>query len=202
MKFLLSVMMALACSSICVADDEKDEKSKTEKSQPIEFGKGKLKMSAPAAWEKKAPKNRIVTYEFSIAPAKGDKRPGRLTMMPAGGSVKDNIARWKTQFKLPTGDDGKKAFKLEEKEYGGTQVFLVDIRGTYKDRPAPFVPKQVMRADYRMLGAIIIDESIGQIFVKMYGPAKTIEANAKPFKKMIEELKLAKKKAKTPTPEK
>lgn len=187
MKFFASLLIVLVVTTIGVADDEKKGKA-----QPIEFGDGKLKMSAPAKWEKKKPRVRIVTYEFAIEPAKGDKRPGRLTMMRAGGSVKDNVARWKGQFKLPAGAEGKKAFTVEEKEVDGVEVYLIDIKGTFKDRPAPFVPNEVLRKDYRMLGAIIVEKSVGQIFVKMYGPAKTMEANAKAFTEMIEGLKLKK----------
>lgn len=191
MKFLLTLLLTVAVSPICFADDDKDDDKKA-KPQPIEFGKGKLTMNAPGKWEKKEPRVRIVTYEFSVKPAKGDKQSARLTMMRAGGSVKDNVARWKGQFKLPTGDAAKKAFTVEEKEIDGVKVHLVDIKGTFKDRPAPFVPNEVLRKDYRMLGAIIVEESVGQIFVKMYGPAKTMEENAKAFNEMIEGLKLAK----------
>lgn len=187
MKIATSLLALLLTVSVAVADDEKESKG-----HQVEFGKGKLTMTAPASWEKKQPRVRIVAYEFAIKPEKGDERPGRLTMMQAGGSVKDNIARWKSQFKLPSGEAGEKAFDLDEKEIDGVQIHLVDIQGTFKDRPAPFLPNEVLRKDYRMLGAIIVEESIGQVFVKMYGPAKTMEANKKAFTEMVEGLKFDK----------
>jgi hypothetical protein len=71
-------------------------------------------------------------------------------------------------------------------------VYRVDIRGTYRDRPRPFDPNEVLRKDYRMLAAILVEGTVGQVFIKMYGPAKTIEQNSKAFDKMVEGLKLTK----------
>ncbi len=186
MKYLLCLTTLL---TIYVAPCRADEK----KGEAIEFASGSLTMTAPANWEKKKPRVRIVNYEFA-APAKkgGDAAAARVTMMRAGGSVKDNIARWKAQFKLPGGEEGTKAMKITESNVNGVKVYRVDIRGTYRDRPRPFDPNEVLRKDYRMLAAILVEGTVGQVFIKMYGPAKTIEQNSKAFDKMVEGLKLTK----------
>jgi hypothetical protein len=43
-----------------------------------------------------------------------------------------------------------------------------------------------------MLGAIIVTDKVGQYFVKLYGPRKTIAANEKAFLDMIEGLEVVK----------
>jgi hypothetical protein len=184
MKYVVAVVL-LSMAVSASADEKKTQGA------VLEFSKGtaKLTMVAPGEWETKKPKVSIIRYEFLVKPAKGDDKGARLTMMQAGGSVGDNVARWKTQFKLPTGEAGEKAVKQETKEIGSGKVHFIDIAGTYKDRPAPFSQNIVLRKDYRMFGAIILQEPIGQVFLKMYGPEKTMEANKKAFISMVENLK-------------
>lgn len=185
MKYLLCLTVLLTFSvERCQADDKKGV--------AIEFADGKLTMTAPVHWQKKTPRVRIVHYEFAAPAVKGDEVDARITMMRAGGSVKDNIVRWKGQFRLPAGDEGTKAVKITESEVHGLKIYRVDIRGTYKDRARPFDPKEVLRKDYRMMAAILVEGSVGQIFIKMYGPAKTMEKNSDAFDKMIEGLKFDK----------
>jgi hypothetical protein len=71
-------------------------------------------------------------------------------------------------------------------------VHVVDIAGTYKDTPGgPFARgKTIDRTNYRMLGAIIAGgPSVGNYFIKFYGPAEIVKENEKAFGKMIESLK-------------
>lgn len=143
-----------------------------------------FKVTAPEKWVKKEPRSRIIAYEYGAPAAKGDPADGRFTVMQAGGSVKANVDRWIGQFSQPGGKD---AAKVEEKKIKGLEVHLVDISGTYKDRPrGPFGPT-VERENYRMLAAIVVTDK-AQIFFKFYGPAKTIAEHDKAFHKMIEGL--------------
>jgi len=118
-----------------------------------------------------------------------------MTIMPSGGGVEANIARWVGQFKSSDGkllgDDAK---KIEEKQIGKLKIHLVDLTGDFQDSPrGPFGPK-VSRPGYRMLAAIIPlrDPAQGQRastwFVKLYGPQATIKAAEKEFTAMIEGL--------------
>jgi len=154
------------------------------------IGEGKLSLTAPANWQKKEPASRIVEAEFSVPATKGDEMAGRLTAMGAGGSVEQNVDRWIGQFVGPGGAPPKPT--RDKTTVSGTDVEIVDLSGTYKDSPGgPFAGgKQIMRENYRMLGAIIQSKDRGNYFLKLYGPKATIDENEKGFQDMVKSLKV------------
>lgn len=181
------------------------KKDTKQKLQTLELAEGALTLSMPAEWNKVKPKSSILQHEFSIAPAKSDDEqakeptPGRLTLMSASGGMQANVARWIGQFNNADGS-GLQALKPDDKgqppaadkegvfvepiKADGVEVTLVDLRGTFADSPrGPFGPK-VDRPGYRMLGLIIPTKEHGTWFVKFYGPAKLVNANAKAFRAM------------------
>ena len=156
----------------------------------ISLGEGKLVLQAPEKWVRKEPRTRIVEHEFAVEGKKGQDA-GRVTVMGAGGSIEDNIDRWIGQFVQPDGKKSKDKAKIDKKKIAGVPVHVVDIAGTYKDMPGgPFARgKTIDRADYRMLGAIVSGgPSIGNYFIKFYGPAEIVKENEKAFQKMVESL--------------
>ncbi|MEZ6136286.1 MAG: hypothetical protein R3C53_15430 [Pirellulaceae bacterium] len=172
------------------------------KGTSIELADGKLMLQMPKEWKKETPKSRIVQYEFSapVASKEEDSKDAgkpkdkaelaRITIMGAGGSVKDNIERWYGQFEDAA--KVKEAGKVEEFAAGGHTVHFVNLAGTFKDTAGagPFSgAKPVLREDYRMLGGIIVTKDLGQYFIKITGPAKTVEALEDGFKTMLKELK-------------
>jgi len=154
------------------------------------IGEGKLSLTAPANWQKKEPASRIVEAEFSVPATKADEMAGRLTAMGAGGSVEQNVDRWIGQFVGPGGAPPKPT--RDKTTVGGADVEIVDLSGTYKDSPGgPFAGgKQIMRDNYRMLGAIIQTKDRGNYFLKLYGPKATIDENEKGFQEMVKSLKV------------
>lgn len=157
-----------------------------EKGTPFDIG-GKYVLTSPGNWVSKPPKSNIVEYEFEVPVAEGDELPGRVTVMGAGGGVEANIDRWKGQFKTP--ESGEVAADVKKSEVAGQEVHVVNIAGTYLDKPGPFVPvPPTERPNYRMLGAIISTKDAGQYFVKFYGPEKTVKANEAAFQAMIDGL--------------
>ena len=148
---------------------------------------GKLSMVTPKDWVRKKPRVRIIAYEFAAPAAKGDKIDGRLTVMSAGGTIDANLDRWYGQFTQDDGGDTKKLAKLEKKKIAGQTVHLVNIAGTYKDQRGPFT-KAVYRKKFRMLAAIV-ETKRGNLFIKFYGPKKTIAKHEKAFQQMIEKIK-------------
>ena len=149
----------------------------------ISVAEGNITMKAPAEWEKKDPRVRIIEAELSVPPVEGDKDEGRCTIMGAGGSVQANIDRWIGQFTSTTRN------KTEKKTIADQEVHVVDLAGTYKDQRGPFAPA-VLRKEYRMLGAIIVTQNRGQYFVKFYGPQATVSANEKAFQAMLDSLQV------------
>ncbi len=152
---------------------------------PIEILDGAFRLVPPAAWEKKEPASNIIEYEFEAPAAEGDKRPGRITMMSAGGTVEANLDRWYAQFKQPDGGDTRdKAGEPEKIEAAGQEIQFVDLQGTYIDKP-PRAEKGVDRPKYRMLGAIVATKKSGNFYIKFYGPEKTVGEYVETFKKML-----------------
>jgi hypothetical protein len=100
-----------------------------------------------------------------------------------GGDVDANVKRWIGQF------EGTPEVNKEELDMSGTKVTLVTIHGTYLDGP-PFGGSKTPRADYTMLGAILVGKD-APVFIKLTGPKKdaaTVQENfkkltASPFKK-------------------
>lgn len=178
-----AVCMALAAGLTLAADKSEGKK--------FEIAEGKFSLTAPGKWEAKQPRTRIVETEFEVPAAEGDEAPGRVTVMGAGGSIEDNIDRWRAQFSPPEGAEEKDAAKVEKKKVAGQQVHLVDISGNYLDK-APFQAQGVLRKNYRMLAAIVETtqggKRTGNYFIKFIGPAKTVAENAEGFAKMIESL--------------
>jgi hypothetical protein len=158
----------------------------------IALAGGKLLMKVPPQWKAVPPKSQIVQYEFA-APANEEQseHQARITIMAAGGSIDANIDRWYTQFEQPDGKPTKDKSKYEKFQAGGQTVHWVEIPGTFKDAGGgPFAPQRapVMREKYRMLGAIIETEKMGQHFIKITGPEKTVEQLSDDLRKSLEGL--------------
>ena len=142
-----------------------------------------IRLTAPDSWNRKQPQSGFVAAEFGLPRAEGDDNDGRLTISVAGGSVKDNIDRWRGQFGGNLQNDSQ-----QEQEIAGTQVTVVDFSGTYNDQPGPFAPG-VERQGYRMLAAIIpVSDQLH--FIKAYGPEKTIAQHEQAFRAFLETLQL------------
>ena len=182
---MLATLLVCTLVSLAAADEPAAERT-------ISLSEGKIKLQAPEAWTKKAPRSKIIEAEYAITAAKGDEQPGRMTAMGAGGAVEDNIKRWAGQFSAPGAGDVQP--KIEKMQVGGQDVHWVDLSGTYQDAPTgPFAGgKVILRENYRMLGVIIeakIDgKTAGNYFLKFYGPAATVTENEKAFKGMVESL--------------
>lgn len=159
--------------------------------EKISIADGKLSLAAPEGWQRKQPSSGIVEHEFLIPKAEGDPADGRMTVMGAGGSVDANIERWLGQFLDADGEKvSKEKVRLDKKQIAGEDVVIVDLRGTYLDKPGgPFAPgKTVQRKNYRMLAGIITTKKSGNYFFKFYGPEKTVDANEKAFLSMLDTL--------------
>lgn len=157
----------------------------------IAVADGKLVLKAPADWVRKKPSSGIVEHEFSIPKVEGDSTDGRMTVMGAGGSIDANIDRWLGQFLGPDGEkQTKEKAKIEKKRIADEDVVIVDISGTYLDKPGgPFAPgAPVERKNYRMIAGVVSAKTLGNYFFKFYGPEKTVEANEDAFVKMLDSL--------------
>jgi hypothetical protein len=144
---------------------------------------GAVRFTAPKSWVRQQPRSTVISAEFKLPRAEGDEQDGRLTLSLAGGSVKANVERWRSQFGNAPANETK-----DEVTMAGATVTVVDFSGTYNDQRGPFAPAQ-KREGYRMMGAIIPVE--GQLhFVKAYGPQKTMEQHAQSFRDFLQTLSI------------
>ena len=184
-SFLLFVVALHIAAAVSLAEDKAEGKPTT-----MSLSGDKVTLTAPADFVATKPGNNIIAYEFAAPKVEGDERDGRLTVMTASGSVDANVDRWIAQFAQPDGKPTKERTEIKKLAIGGQEVHLVDISGTFSDRPGPFAPG-VNREGYRMLGAIIDTADHGQHFLKFYGPAKTVAAHEKAFDALVKSLKVA-----------
>ncbi len=150
---------------------------------------GEKKLAIPQSWQRTRPQSSIVEHEFVVRSGEGDDAPqARVTMMAAGGDVKANIDRWKTQF---TGGDAA-AQKTEEKKVGDWTVHLVDLSGNFKEMVGggPFSGGKVVdRPNYAMSGLILVHPQGRKYFVKLTGPAELVKASRQDLVQMLDGLK-------------
>ncbi len=183
MKTLSMLLAAIVCAgAVCataVADEPAKEAPKTEK---VSIADGKISFNAPAGLTQKKPQFNLIDAEFS-APAADGGRPGRLTISRAGGSLEQNLGRWKQQIRPEQGAPGGN-MKVEVKKINGMEVRMVEANGSYHP---PFGARFGFKG-YRLVGAIFETEKVGRVFVKFYGPKDTIAKHEAAFKAMVESV--------------
>lgn len=144
---------------------------------------GRVRLTAPDAWTRNQPRSEFIHAEFALLRSEGDSADGRLTVSTAGGSIEDNVNRWRGQFSKQLDKESQEQIKVQDVE-----VTLVDYSGTYNDQRGPFAPL-AETPNYRMLGAIFPVD--GQLhFIKLYGPEKTIADRAEEFRGFVQSLQL------------
>jgi hypothetical protein len=144
--------------------------------------------TAPAGWTK-GPDRPMRAATYSVPPAAGDTTAGECAVnffgAGQGGSVQDNIDRWKGQFQ---DRDGKQAVaKVGTRTVRGLKITTVDTSGTYSGMGGPMVTSPRSVPNYRLLGAIV-EAPGGNVFIKLTGPANTIASNAAKFDQLLASL--------------
>jgi hypothetical protein len=182
-RWLLGSSLALVLTAITVADD---------KGTVVEIDG--LKSTAPAAWAKqKVPegpmfKSRVA--QFKVGKATGDAEDAEVMVSyfgkGQGGSLDQNLKRWKDQFKAPAGEKAK----VEKFKVGGADVTVLDVSGTYLSKFPPFDPnaKVTEKPDYRAVQVFFASPN-GPYFIRLLGPAKTVEGQKKAFDEWVKNFK-------------
>ena len=147
-----------------------------------EVNLGSLRLTAPEGWLRERPAVSFILAEFRLRCVEGDAADGRLTVSQVGGSVAENVNRWRGQF------GGKPQKESQDRvEIAGIEVTVVDFSGTYLDQRGPMAPA-IERPEYRLLGAILpIDDQL--YFIKCYGPQKTMAEHGDRFEAFVRSLR-------------
>jgi hypothetical protein len=145
--------------------------------------------NAPAAWkETPLPPGGMRFKQFTIPRADGDKFDAELVIFffgPGGGGGTDaNITRWKGFFVPPEGKKIDDVAKTEVVPIGSAKATILDVRGTYKWKPAPMAPNEELRPNHRMIG-VVFESPQGPYFMRFVGPEKTVDKNKKDFDRWL-----------------
>src|SRR5258708_4239372 len=134
----------------CVSSNDVRAEEKT--GSVIEFDG--LKSAAPASWKEEKPTSKMRYKQFRLPKVGDDKADAELLIFRGlTGSAKENVQRWKNQFRPPPGKKIDDVAKVMELKISGAEATLLDITGSYlfKARPFDADEKPEVRPDYRML---------------------------------------------------
>ena len=155
-----------------------------------------LVWTAPAAWTAQdPPKGGPKKAGYKTAKAGDDKEEADIEVLFYGtGAAGDPEKRFKEWFALFDGDVGATA-KRESFDVGALKVEMVEVSGTYKIALGPPVgPKkraamQMVKENFRLVGAAVKTPDRGTWFFKMAGPSDSVQAARDAFRTMLESSK-------------
>ncbi|MCZ6837520.1 MAG: hypothetical protein O7G85_17220 [Planctomycetota bacterium] len=141
-----------------------------------------LKAPMPETWMAVPIESSMQNVRFQVPGPEGSD-PAYLTVFHfpgTGGSADANIIRWAGQFR--TDEGGPVEPIIDQFESNGLPVTLVELQGTYQGMgmPAP-APNQLFLSG-------IVDAPVGRVFIRLVGPAETVEANREAYMKLLHEI--------------
>lgn len=149
-----------------------------------------LRYSVPATWQREPVRSPLRSDQYRLPRAAGDAEDAELAVFGGiGGSVEDNVTRWRGQFTTPDGrpipDEG---LVRESFEVGSLRVTVVDLAGRYAADAMMAGGPAVPRDNYRLLAAVV-EGAAGPVFFKVVGPAETVAQYRADFLAMLRTLK-------------
>lgn len=152
-----------------------------------------LSWTVPGAWTTlDAPRSGPTKAIYRTTKAGDDKEEAQVEVHFHGtGAAGDPEKRFKEWFDQFDGDVGKDAVR-ERFKAGTLDVETVEVSGTYKIALGPPVgpkkqaPMQMVKQNFRLLGAVVKTPDRGNWFFKLAGPDDTVKAARDAFRGMLE----------------
>ena len=136
----------------------------------------------PQGWNRE-PTTFMRKASYTIPKVAGDNEDATVSVMQAGGSVDQNVTRWKSQL------DNAHDFSRSDTQRDGLGVTLVEVHGTYTGAGVMVGESPNPRPGWGLLGAIITGEGLSQPwFFKMIGPDKTVAASRHDFQSLVDSI--------------
>ena len=129
---------------------------------------GNLTFTISEGLVQEKPSSRMRVAQFRLPRTEGDPEDGVMTVIPARGSLDDNITRWSKQFK-ENPSDGRQVHDV-----AGMKVTTVRMEGTFQASMGPFSGGGTPKKDFRLWGAIFATQDGGSLFFKAIGPKATV----------------------------
>jgi hypothetical protein len=165
--------------------------------EPQEISLGNLAATVPGEWTSQPPNKEFRLLQFALPKAGGDKEGALMIVFHfgkgGGGTVDDNVKRWQGMMRQPDGKASSERATLRKSEREGVRLTTLDLPGIYLEKPFPFSDEVTQRPDYRLLAAVIEttrEDGDGPYFVRLVGPAKTIDAAAAGWKSFTDSIRL------------
>jgi hypothetical protein len=152
-----------------------------------------LKSKTPADWVMQKPTSKLRAFQFQLKKVDGDPADAELVIFffgtGSGGSVAENVKRWKGQFQPPKDKTIDDVSKVDEFKVGKVNVTYLDVHGTYLFR-SPKDPNAQAKPfpHYRRFGVIFASEN-GPYFITVTGPEKTMAKHKKDFDGWLKNFK-------------
>ena len=147
-----------------------------------------LKFSPATGWVVETPSSKMRVAQYKLPKAAGDSEDADLVVYnfgaTGGGGVEANLARWAAQFTQPDGGDSAALLQRSERVVNGLDVTEVRLTGTYVAETFPGSGERVNKPDFAMLAAIF-DNGDNDYYVKLTGPAATVEQHTAAFRDFI-----------------
>jgi hypothetical protein len=153
--------------------------------KPASFAAGDFKFAVPAGWNPVTPSSPMRKAELRVPGPEGTGDAGQAVItvfhfgQGQGGTVQQNVDRWFGQF---DGDNDAKGASTAKETIGTVPVTFVRARGTFQSG-MPGQPATPLEGQ-ALLGAIL-ESPNGDVYVKMTGPAPTVEKAEPAFAQMI-----------------
>ena len=136
-----------------------------------------LHFTAAKDWTVKPSSSPMRVAQYVLPRATGDAEDAELIVYffgGQGGSVEANLDRWVGQMEQPDGRPSKAVARTETLTVNGMKATVLDVPGKYVAEMAPGSATRFNKPDFR-LKAALVETAGGPYFVKLTGPAKTVE---------------------------
>jgi hypothetical protein len=141
-----------------------------------------LEWDDPPQWKKVKPSSSMRVASYEIPSAKGDKETGELNVFVLGGDIEPNIQRWVGEFSgVPLKTIARSDRTVNDMRQAIVEVPSGKFNGGMGDKGE--------RANYGLLGGIVVAPSGAQYFFKLTGPSATIKAAKKPFYALLDGIR-------------
>jgi hypothetical protein len=142
-----------------------------------------LRAERPASWTWSPPRSTLRLLNYAVPAHDGGESADFAVFRfqeNSGNTVDANVSRWRGQFR--SDDGGPVRPILSTRTIAGLPATVVEIHGEYMGMGAGW-----HRADHLFL-AVILEHPDGNLFMRLLGPASTVESHRGAWTRILEEL--------------
>lgn len=185
---VLAIATSLACGKPAAEQDSaKSEPSFTPSGKTREEAADGLVLVVPEEWQRAPGRSSMRKGEFVLSGPGGEARLVVYRFEGGAGTASQNIERWSAQIEPKPGGEPKTG-KLEA---NGLRITSLEAAGRFAGQNMPGMPAQPPIDDARLLAAAI-EGSGDPYYLKLVGPAATIDPWLPAWNEMLSKLAVAK----------